>query len=434
MALPSGYRELAYIKSSGTQYIDTGFKPNNNTRVVMDVQAVGTSGTYFLFGARQSNTSNSFCFFYYNGWAADFKTSDQRKTISGISFTDSLHIDYNKAICTVNGVSASFSDATFQSPVNMQLFAINTNGTISGNISANLYSCQIYDNGNLVRDFVPAKRTSDDVVGLYDVANGAFYTNSGTGSFVGVITTGPVDGVGASIVQATSYGIVAGKTIVDGTAYDIFGGRTLVSGTVFDIAFGVPLGSIPEGTLVYVNENGSPAAFYVAKHNYESGINGDGRTLLVRKGSFGTTVFSGSTTYARYTNSTLDNEVNSYKNVLDASVQSAIGNGTSFYTVDTNNNLVSIKRYCFSLSLTELGYDSSVVDHPEGSALPICETLKTNGQGWLRSISKYNNAMAYYQYDGGFTSQKINNRQNYIPAFTLPAATLVNPSDYLVTG
>lgn len=237
MALPSGYRELAYIKSSGTQYIDTGFKPNNNTRVVMDVQAIGTSGTYFLFGARESNRSKSFCFFYYEGWSADYQSNEQRQTVAGINYTDLMHIDFNKATCTVNEKSVSFTDATFQCPVKMPLLAVNTNGEISGMISAKLFACKIYDNGTLVRDFVPAKRTSDDTVGLYDIANGVFYTNAGTGTFVGVIKTGPVDGVGASIVQATSYGIVGGKTIVDGTAYDITEGKTLVGGTGYDILF-----------------------------------------------------------------------------------------------------------------------------------------------------------------------------------------------------
>lgn len=237
MALPSGYRTLAYIKSSGTQYIDTGFQPNQNTRVVMDIQAIGTSGTYFPFGARESNTSKSFCFFYYNGWSADYQSNSQRQTFAGINYTDQLQIDFNKTTCTVNGQSVSFTAATFQSPVTMSLLAVNTNGTISGMISAKLFSCKIYDNGTLVRDFVPAKRTSDDAVGLYDVVNGVFYTNAGTGSFVGVIKTGPVDGVGATIVQATSYGIDGGKTIVDGTAYDITKGKTLVSGAGYDINF-----------------------------------------------------------------------------------------------------------------------------------------------------------------------------------------------------
>ena len=47
-----------------------------------------------------------------------------------------------------------------------------------------IYSCQIYDGTTLVHNFVPARRDSDDVLGLYDTVNDSFCTNAGTGSFV----------------------------------------------------------------------------------------------------------------------------------------------------------------------------------------------------------------------------------------------------------
>ena len=37
-----GY-ELEYIKSSGTQYIDTGVKPNKDTRTVVDMAILAAS-------------------------------------------------------------------------------------------------------------------------------------------------------------------------------------------------------------------------------------------------------------------------------------------------------------------------------------------------------------------------------------------------------
>ena len=36
--LPDGYTKLEYLQSSGTQYIDTGVYPNQDTRVVCDVE------------------------------------------------------------------------------------------------------------------------------------------------------------------------------------------------------------------------------------------------------------------------------------------------------------------------------------------------------------------------------------------------------------
>ena len=44
--------------------------------------------------------------------------------------------------------------------------------------------CKIYDNNTLVRNFVPCYRKADNVAGLYDLVNGVFYTNAGTGTFI----------------------------------------------------------------------------------------------------------------------------------------------------------------------------------------------------------------------------------------------------------
>ncbi len=42
----------------------------------------------------------------------------------------------------------------------------------------------MYDNGTLVRDFIPCYRKQDGVIGMYDLANDVFYTNAGTGTFL----------------------------------------------------------------------------------------------------------------------------------------------------------------------------------------------------------------------------------------------------------
>ena len=37
--------------------------------------------------------------------------------------------------------------------------------------------------GVLLRSFLACRRTSDSVAGMYDIANGVFYSNAGTGTF-----------------------------------------------------------------------------------------------------------------------------------------------------------------------------------------------------------------------------------------------------------
>lgn len=193
MSLPSGYNRLEYIKSSGAQYIDTGFKHNQNTRVVMDAQLTSApSVNCWLFEGRNatgtSGASKS-VFFYQTStklWTSDYNGSGDRLAFSGISSTDRLKIDYNKNVCTINGQTQTHSETTFQSKYNLFLLADNRAGTVYGPCNAKLYSCQIYDNGTLIRDFIPCQTTSGEI-GLWDDVNSVFYGNAGTGTF----TAGP---------------------------------------------------------------------------------------------------------------------------------------------------------------------------------------------------------------------------------------------------
>lgn len=47
--LPTGYTKLQYLECGGNSYIDTGFKPNNNTKVVFRGYNDSTSSGW-IFG------------------------------------------------------------------------------------------------------------------------------------------------------------------------------------------------------------------------------------------------------------------------------------------------------------------------------------------------------------------------------------------------
>ena len=181
--LPEGYTELEYIESSGTQYIDTGFKPNQDTRVVAEMQYVTTPTKHtFLFGCRTSTSSAYFALVYYYSskvFRCDYNT--EQIQVAGVP-TDKLSIDFNKNNFALNGATANHTYATFQSSANMTIFAVNTGGTVGSHATARLYSFKMYDNGTLIRDFVPCKNASG-TIGLYDMVNGVFYANAGTGAF-----------------------------------------------------------------------------------------------------------------------------------------------------------------------------------------------------------------------------------------------------------
>ena len=186
--LPARYTPLTYIESTGTQYVDTEFYPDQDTRIVMDVHATSGASSSWVFGGRTSNASATMGVFWYtnnSAWNADYNGNTQRYAFStSLGALTRLKIDYNKNILTINDLTKTFVAATFQSSGPLALLAVNTAGTISGQISAKLYSCQIYDNGTLVRDYEPCVNP-DGEIGLYDKANKKFYGNAGTGVFIG---------------------------------------------------------------------------------------------------------------------------------------------------------------------------------------------------------------------------------------------------------
>lgn len=184
--IPSDLVELEYIESTGTQYIDTGFKPNQDTRISITVDFPRSSTTW-LYGGRTAAGSNSFGFLCLNGntYRFDYASSMNELTAKP---TGKFILDSNKNKCYINNeLVFTTTYKTFTSPVSMYIFNVNNNGSAKEGSSAKLYNCKIYDNGTLIHDFIPVKRISDSKCGLWDKVTKAFYPNSGTGDF----TAGP---------------------------------------------------------------------------------------------------------------------------------------------------------------------------------------------------------------------------------------------------
>lgn len=195
--LPDGYTEIEYIQSSGSQYINTKIKPNQNSRVVVDATLVSQAdASVGLFGVRDVNGANAASKFIF--WSTQTGTqvrSDFFGTAANATSNISIigkrvSVDKNKTICTVkqediDSVLATLSSqaATGQCTQDMYLFGVNTVGEAGYFCSAKLYSCQIYDNEVLSRHFIPCISPTDQV-GLYDTVTNTFYKNSGSGNFI----------------------------------------------------------------------------------------------------------------------------------------------------------------------------------------------------------------------------------------------------------
>jgi len=201
---------------------------------------------------------------------------------------------------------------------------------------------------------------------------------------------------------------------------------------------GLPISSLVEGQIVMINEGGTPVPFYLAKHDYESGLNGAGRVLLVRKDCYDKRTFNSANNNI-YANSAMDTWLNGdYKSLLDSNIQEAMGTTQFYYCAGNNSTTVTtLARSVFLLSITELALsDSNAVAC--GTTLPTADTLKIaymNGtavEQWTRTVrTNYDSGVFYVNTSGATTWQYFVTGNSYgsRPCFTLPSDMLTEVSD-----
>lgn len=185
--IPGLINFVNYIQSSDSQYINTGVNAKNAIRVVATFAWLGGNGaSSALIGARtngntgmifynESSKSNA----YYSMFGNTYPPTGVGAEVGSKVVVD---FDGPSKTVTVNGTSSSLGSATFSLSIPLFLFALNESGSPTLTGPRRLYSCQIYDNGVLVRDFAPCY-DKNGVACLYDKVGKKYYYNAGTGAF-----------------------------------------------------------------------------------------------------------------------------------------------------------------------------------------------------------------------------------------------------------
>lgn len=182
--VPDGYTALEYVESSGSCYVDTGFAPTHQTRVVADFQLLTSySSIRGVFGVRDTPSGEAESMFvFWNNGASSFRSDyfGTQVTIDGLQPTSRYTVDKDGNQTSVGGKSAANSAVSSGSCVNsLYLFGVNSAGEADYLSPARLWSMQVYDGGEPSLRLVPALRDSDQTVGLYDQVGGTFYAPSG---------------------------------------------------------------------------------------------------------------------------------------------------------------------------------------------------------------------------------------------------------------
>ena len=205
--LPAGYMQVEYLQSSGTQYIDTGFTPNQDTRFVATIEHTAVAGPAYLFGARPHSSATKTFGLMCTGskYRADYAANRVSFSLTG-GITRDMVVDENKNAFILGSETITATYTSFTAPATMAIFGMNEETGFIYPSSMKFYGGQLYDNGTLVRDFVPAVN-SVGIAGLYDLKNGFFYTNAGTGTFTtgGAVQVEAVEA--ARLVKGAYFGV-----------------------------------------------------------------------------------------------------------------------------------------------------------------------------------------------------------------------------------
>lgn len=202
--ISSGLVELEYIEATGTQYLDTGItvNKNDNKELIMSCQ-LGNDGSYAgANGYMQYQAS-------ITGGAKGILKISYKNNIEKTYFNDTLKLtkDWTSAYSGTN--------------VKLGIFKLGEINNTWYNSSAwqigKLYYYKLYDNGTLVRDFIPVKRISDGKCGLWDKVNFKFYTDESGGNFTAGTEKTAIAAIGTPIEYIQSSGTQYIDTRILGT-------------------------------------------------------------------------------------------------------------------------------------------------------------------------------------------------------------------------
>lgn len=191
--LPEGYTAVDYLQSSGTQWIEMGVAPNQNTKAVLKIIINDFNNVYgsSLIGSRTDVNSNDQFTTYldtYGGSRFLFRMDGQTKasTFTGIKantfYTITLSGTEMKAELEdgTTVFSKTFSVSDFESTITMALFK---SKNVSGSyFKGRIYSCKHYNNNKLIQDFVPCLDVNG-VPCMFDFVSQKPFYNQGSGSF-----------------------------------------------------------------------------------------------------------------------------------------------------------------------------------------------------------------------------------------------------------
>ena len=185
--LPTGYTQLDYIESTGTQYINTGITPDTTLEFDTTFNTsnnLSMSNYGCIFGSRVGSGNKDIQLTTYSefGYSGTIRWGNTYGGNAYLSNNTKINVKLKNNKYYVDNEEKQSITIDASNTYNIFIFALDAGGTVSQYGKLKLYTFKLWKNGSLVRNFVPCKNASDEV-GLYDLASETFFANAGTGTF-----------------------------------------------------------------------------------------------------------------------------------------------------------------------------------------------------------------------------------------------------------
>lgn len=195
-SLPEGYVKLDYVQSTAAQAVDTGVFMTNDPSMCIECEfsldSVMESGyAAYMFGARINNSDAGE--FTFKDSSGSFKVGSNGNFSSSFTLNTTSIYDVYMSTKLASFVDIKNTSTTYYASANSELSSSSYRPTLAifcrharSSSTADpvydyksrikLYYFRVYDSSGLIRNFIPAKNSSN-VAGLYDTVNGVFYTS-----------------------------------------------------------------------------------------------------------------------------------------------------------------------------------------------------------------------------------------------------------------
>lgn len=192
--LPPKYKRVEYIGGTGTQYIDSGIECTSDLSVDFAASVQSDVNAAMCGGIRMgtiwrhhfsphSNSDGTFAMYYFG----TNSPAMMEELIINQVYRCEVNAQSGISVITWGNNRFQFTHTTIANATTGKGYGILARITNAGAIQSRpsrVYYFKFYRNGQMIGNFIPCVRSSDDTPGMYDTVTKAFFTNAGTGDIL----------------------------------------------------------------------------------------------------------------------------------------------------------------------------------------------------------------------------------------------------------